>query len=95
VSPWLQAFLFGLFGGFAAEFLVYYSYRKRPPHQRPAFLRSWFYIVIIVVRIGIGGGLAALYAPLPKIAAFHIGASLPIIIQRFTRETPEPTQPAG
>jgi hypothetical protein len=88
----LEGFLYGIIGGFAAEFFGLWKLRHQATHEFPAWLKRPFYWVMTVVMIVIGGGLVALYIrsdiSLTPILAVNVGASAPLIIGTFVGQAP-------
>jgi len=96
-----ETFLWGTFGAFAAEALVWFSLRHLVPKEYPYWIRSPLYYVISFVMVAIGGVVALAYArsgtPLNAILAMQIGASAPLIIRRardVVPTTPSPPDPS-
>lgn len=84
----LEAFSWGIFGGFIAEALTWYKDRRNPATAYP-WRKYW---VATIIMIGIGGGLVLMYlrsgAGLNPILCVNIGASAPLIIGAMVAATP-------
>jgi hypothetical protein len=88
-----ELFSMGVFGGVVAEFLKIWPLQKVPAEFRPQWLKSWFFWLLSAVRVLIGGCVVLMYVwssdvKLTAFLAFHIGASLPLIISTLTSKAP-------
>lgn len=99
MGPW-ETILWGAFGAFAAEALVWFGIRHLRPQDYPFWVRSPVYYVIAAVMIAIGGIVALAYArsgtTLNAVLAMQIGASAPLIIRKardLVPPKPEPPDP--
>ena len=85
----IEAFSWGLFGGFIAEALTWYKDRRNPTTALP-WRKYWFTTVIMIF---IGGGLVLMYlrsgAGLNPILCVNIGATAPLIIAALSSITPK------
>ena len=85
-------FAVGCVGGLLAEFAGIWALRKEPVW--PAYFSRARYWVISAIMVLLGGGLAVIYGmrQMPVFLALNIGASAPLMIQRFTQTiAPPPT----
>jgi len=90
--------LWGLFGGFVAEFAGWYQLSRLDPKDkavkaRRARLRSPEYLITTAGMILIGVGFVLVYMQLPDvklnpILAMNIGASAPLLAQSLGRDFP-------
>lgn len=94
---WIEAALWGLFGGFAVEGLdLYAAVRRRgcwPWRARgPREVGVAGYFVAELFRLVIGSGLAWALAESRQVttavAALAVGAAAPLIVERLTRAIP-------
>lgn len=94
---WIEAALWGLFGGFAVEGLdLYGAVRRRgcwPWRARgPREVGAAGYLVAELIRLIIGSGLALASAESSQITtpmgAFAVGIAAPLIVERLTRAVP-------
>lgn len=100
MSPY-ETIFWGVFGGFAAEALVWFGIRHLRPAEYPFWVRSPLYYLIAAVMIAIGGIVALAYArsgaTLNALLALQIGASTPLILRKARDLVPpkvEPPDPA-
>ncbi len=85
-------FAVGCVGGLLAEFAGIWALRKEAVW--PAYLRLARYWVISGIMVLLCGGLAVVYgmSQMPIFLALNIGASAPLMIQRFSQTiAPPPT----
>ncbi len=91
---WWQFLLWGAFGGMAVEAVEFYGAIRRTgdwPWQQPGEPRLGPLLVSVVIRVGLGAGLAAaashsqVSGPLGAIA---IGVSAPLLIEQMGRQVP-------
>lgn len=83
-----QVFIWGTVGGLLAELFKWYNLRESP--NMPEYLRSFFYWLVTLLMIGVGGLLADLYN-IPadnRLLAINVGASAPLIIQTLMKGLP-------
>ncbi len=87
-----DAFLYGLLGGTAAEVLGLFRLRRAGV---PQYLRSFFYWIVTVAMIALGGAVAWLYIKseidLTPLLAVNVGAAAPLILGQLVAQTPEVT----
>lgn len=88
-----DAAFYGFLGGAVAEFLGIYGFRHLVMREWPVYFRLPSYWVLTMLMIGLGAGLAAVYAQsagvrLTPYLAGNIGASAPLILRSLTRNTP-------
>jgi hypothetical protein len=97
VMTWIEAALWGLFGGFAVEGLDLYGAVRRhgcwPWRARgPREVGAVGYFVAELIRLVIGGALALALAESSQVttpfAALAVGVAAPIIVERLTRVIP-------
>jgi hypothetical protein len=80
----------GFVGGVAAELVGVWEQRHTGP---PAYVRSTFYWIAVILMSGLGAGLVWLYedsgVKIAPFLALNIGASAPLILRQLTRATPD------
>jgi hypothetical protein len=87
-----EAFLLGLGGGLAAEFLAVLPYRRTPVDEWPRYLRSLVYWGFAIIMIGMGGLLAYLLTTDRSVTpylAFHTGVATPLLLERMAANLPD------
>lgn len=89
VAGW-HYLLWGIFGGFAVEGLEFATAVRRIgnwPWRDPAEVRPLPFIVSTVIRVGVGGGLAAAYGIQGQItgpvAAVTLGVAAPLLLDQM------------
>ena len=87
----LPLWIIGIMGGLCAEVVYLYQHREKRP---PEYLKGIFYWVVTAAVIAIGGLVVYVYE-FSKIiehplAAFHIGASAPVIVGKLAVKPPKP-----
>lgn len=86
----IEGFIWGFFGGFAAELFVLLPSRQSSPI--PAWLKWWFFWVVTLLRILAGGVLVIAYLRshmlITPILAINVGASAPLIIGSLANQVP-------
>ena len=90
----LEAFLWGMFGGFAVELAGLYKLRSLPISEMPGQLGSRVYWGITLTMIMSGGILAFAYTRSDitftnALLAMNIGATAPLVFGRLLDFTPE------
>ncbi|WP_242911447.1 hypothetical protein [Actinomadura terrae] len=93
---WWQAALFGLGGGLCVEALELYTHirrsRRRWNWRRPIPQGMAAFVVSVVIRVGVGGTVAAVMAwdgqIVGAIGAFGAGVAAPLVIERLFRLVP-------
>ncbi|MGH3511184.1 MAG: hypothetical protein ACRDYB_04365 [Acidimicrobiales bacterium] len=94
---WIEAAVWGLFGGFAVEGLdLYGAVRRRGcwPWRAhgPREVGATGYFVAELVRLLIGSGLASAFAESRQVTtafgALAVGVAAPLIVERLTRAIP-------
>lgn len=94
---WLEAALWGAFGGFAVEGLDFITAVRR--HGRwpwrvpgPLEVGAPGYLVAELIRLIIGGGLASAMAvsgqSTSAVSALAVGVAAPLIVERLSRAIP-------
>ena len=87
MADW-QPFALGVLGGFTADFLSVYAYRREK--VQPHWVTSWFFWLMGLGMWLIGGALAwGYHQELPAtnvILALHVGLSAPLILRSFTTQ---------
>ncbi|WP_144655205.1 hypothetical protein [Achromobacter dolens] len=88
----LEGAIYGFVGGALPELFKVYKLREHGANQRPAWLKTWFYWLITVVMVILGGGTVLLYMShgitMNPMLAVHMGAATPILIQGIAAEKP-------
>jgi hypothetical protein len=84
---WWIVFIFGCLGAAAPEIVRLFKFRNSP--WKPP---SFFYYVISLLFVGLGGMVAVLLPATTLWGAFYVGASLPIIISKIAGEQPPSVQ---
>jgi len=89
----LGGFAIGVLGGIAAETLKWHNLKDGLQEKGiPESSKSFWYWLITVVMIALGGALVVIYmnsgAIFTPIVALHIGASTPLLLAGITREIP-------
>lgn len=89
----LETFLWGLFGGFGAEAVVWFGIRHQRPRDYPYWLKSPIYYLVASVMVLVGGIIAVAYSrsgtSLNAILAIQIGASAPLILRKARDVVPD------
>jgi hypothetical protein len=89
----MEAFLYGVLGGFLAELFGLWKLRHELKPNLPPYLRSPFYWLMTILMILSGGGIALMYVKSgvvrPPILAVNVGASAPLIIGGLTQAPPK------
>ncbi len=89
-----DAVLFGLVGGFLAEFYSINLHRYKAKKEWPKYVKYWWYWLMAVVWVAIGGFLAGTYESLEgttlnALVALNVGATAPLIVEGLTRAAPD------
>lgn len=89
----LEGFIWGVLGGFIAEFLGLYKLRRGLPSNVPTYLRSWLYWIIAVIMVLLGGVFVVGYVrsghDLSPAIAIHLGLVSPLVFERFAGSVTE------
>ena len=93
-----EVFVWGLLGGFGAEFAVVFQLRHQLRVGRHYWLRSGEYWLIVVAMIVFAGVIVVAHArsgaTLNPWMAIQLGASTPLLLRKFREAVPEsPTPP--
>ena len=87
------AFFWGALGGFCGEFFTISAHRgTRTRRKAPAVWRTWWYWIITVAWVVIGGFIALMWngdPPLAKPVAFQLGLTAPVFIQTSIKVLPD------
>lgn len=87
-----EVFWWGVLGGFFAEFSIWLPLSKKK-EDLPDWFFYWFYWLVVVVKIFIGGVLAMAYqessVQLSPILSINIGASAPLLLSKFAHTLPD------
>src|SRR5689334_14802177 len=87
MTAW-EALLWGIGGGVGAEALGLFRLRHDPHRTLPEYLRWWFYWLVTVGMVVIGGVIAVAYQQsgqeLSPILSMNVGAASPLILERIT-----------
>lgn len=88
----LELFGWGMLGGIAGEVLGAFRLRHQVPEQFPGWLKSWFYWIVAIVMVLLGGGVVVAYVrsgfTITPILAIHLGASAPTLFGSFVSQAP-------
>lgn len=87
-----EAFLLGVAGATAAEFLAVWPYRKMPLKEWPKWTRRISYWSFAVILLPIGGFLAWLLTgdhEVSRYLAFHTGVASPLLLERLAANAPD------
>lgn len=94
MNPWVAA-IWGLAGALCVEALWLHSHIRRSKHwswRRPIPQGLDAYLISVVLRAGVGAGLASAAAGSGQvsgaIAAFGIGVAAPLIVQKLAQAVP-------
>ena len=89
----IEVFAYGFLGGAIPEFYALYKLRHSWHKSRPDWYSSPFFWITTLFMIALGGGTAFLYqitkVNLNELAAIHLGASTPVILQTFSKSKPK------
>ncbi|GAA2613126.1 hypothetical protein SMC26_14240 [Actinomadura fulvescens] len=92
---WWQAALWGLAGGVCVEALELYAHirsRRRWSWRRPIPQGMAAFWVSVLIRVGVGGVVAAAMAHdgqvAGAVAAFGLGVAAPLVIEKLARLVP-------
>jgi hypothetical protein len=93
----METFVWGFFGGVAAELAVLFGLRKQFPGKYPHWVVSPAYWAIVVVMAACGGAIALAYVrsgtALTAILAIQVGASAPLFLRKARDLLSEPPKP--
>lgn len=90
--PWWVYFAWGLVGGFIIDGMEYVRVIRANDGQLPAKMRTPWAFASVMIRLAIGGLLAALFglsgqAPTPLSAAI-VGIAAPTILEKLAQTVP-------
>jgi hypothetical protein len=79
----------GMSGGAANELLHWWGLRENP--NIPDYAKKWFYWLITLAMIVLGGGLSWLQlgARADPLIAFQIGLAAPMLLQKLIQAAPD------
>jgi hypothetical protein len=98
LTEYWQIFAAGCFGGVCCEALHWLNlYRKAKNGNVPQYGRHWQYWLLVTIMIFIAGGMCLFYfgARAQGIAAVHVGASTPLILQKLVTTMPRASRGGG
>ncbi|HEY9829237.1 MAG TPA: hypothetical protein V6D26_01570 [Stenomitos sp.] len=88
-----EGFFWGITGGALPEIYALYKLRQDFHSNKPGWINSWFYWVITLAMVLLGGGAVALYLlsgiNVSPLLAIHIGIATPTLIQGLLAEKPQ------
>lgn len=94
----LQGFGWGLLGGVLPEFYILYNLRQDFHSSKPKWVGSWFYWIVTIGMVLLGGGAVAFYlysgTSVTPLLAIHIGAATPTLIGSLIKAKPD-VEPGG
>jgi len=89
----LDGFVYGLLGGIASEVWGLYNMRYDFHENKPKWITSYFYWILTISMILIGGGTVCLYIKagvnVNEFMAVHLGVSTPLLISAMIKEAPK------
>lgn len=89
----LEIALYGVGGGALPELLALYRLRHQKGTEKPDWLKSYFYWVITLIMILLGGVTALIYHKVGinvnEMMAVHLGAATPLIISSLEKKKPQ------
>jgi cytochrome c-type biogenesis protein CcmH/NrfF len=89
LSAW-AGFLWGLGGGVVAELLNLYGFRTLP--TKPQYLKTFYYWLVTVGMILVGGGLVYAYiksgSKIGVIVSAQLGAAAPLLLRTIIDKAP-------
>lgn len=95
----VESFLWGVLGGFIAEFLGLYKLRRGLPEHTPKYLSSCLYWFIAIVMILLGGAFVVGYVrsghELSPIIAIHLGLVSPLVFERVAGSVTDAPSPGS
>ena len=90
---WWEAASWGLFGGFIVDGLELYGVVRRNAGIWPSDCRSLAFVVVEVIRLVTGAGLAMAFSESGQISgavgAIMIGVAAPLIVEKMSRQLPK------
>ncbi len=98
LTQYWQVFLAGCFGAVCCEALHWFNlYRKSKRGSLPPYGQSWVYWLLVLVMVLIGGVICLFYfgARAQGIAAVHVGAGTPLLLEKLVTTMPQGTRGAG
>ncbi|MFN3703546.1 MAG: hypothetical protein ACK4SG_08730 [Thermomonas sp.] len=95
----MEGFFWGLLGGTLPEFYALYNIREDFHKKKPRWIKSWFYWIVTLVMVLLGGAVVLLYltsgTSLTPFLAIHLGAATPTLIGSFIKDKPAIESPGG
>ncbi|MEL0607164.1 hypothetical protein [Vibrio echinoideorum] len=90
--PALDVFFWGVIGGALPETLALYKLRHNKKGDKPDWLKSYFYWLVTLFMVSLGGLTAILYQKvgvnINELAALHLGAATPLMISNLESKKP-------
>lgn len=84
-----EAFVYGVVGAIAAEFVYWAKFQKTFHRKKPEHTSSWFYWFIAAMWVLVGGLLPCGYLKsglnVNFVFCIHVGASAPVFLNQFLR----------
>lgn len=89
----LEIVMYGVLGGVLPEIFALYKLRHIKKGEKPDWLKSWFYWVVTIIMVLLGGATSFLYHKLGiqinELMAVHLGAATPLIISNLGKHKPD------
>jgi len=89
----MNGFWLGIVGGIIPELYALYKLRHTFHDEKPAWFTSWFYWIITLVMVLLGGGTVCLYISMGvnvnALIAIHLGMATPLLISTALKEKPK------
>jgi len=93
----MEAIVWGLIGGFLAELAGMVEVSRTSPGDRPYWVRSPFYWIVVMAKVLAGGIVVLAYdrsgMSLNAIVAMNVGASAPLAWKTVSGALPRHTTP--
>ncbi len=88
-----DGFMLGVAGGAISEFYALYNLRHSFHESKPGYIKSWFYWVVTLCMILLGGAAVVLYLKMGvnvnRLMAIHLGMATPLMIATALKEKPK------
>lgn len=92
MDVWVMHALFGTVGGAIVQFLGMWKLRMKDPSEWPIYYKSQSFILLTIGMVLLGGFVAWLQlremAKADYLLALQLGATAPLILERYTANSP-------
>lgn len=89
----IEGFMFGMLGGFLAEFFGWFKLRKILHTSCPDFAESKIYWILTLGMIVVGGIIVFIYIEsgfhFQTLVAVNVGATAPLLLEGMIKQTPQ------